>query len=223
MIECYFEVSPRRTFAGALEWPGWCRSGKSEEAALEALAAYGSRYKRAMGAAAKTLELPAGPSGLEVVERIVGNATTEFGAPGKAPSFDEEPIGPHEGQRLQRILTACWRAFDKAARAATGKELMKGPRGGGRELNAIVSHVTEAEKSYLTQLGTKFRKEDGEDIAAETSRLRKAIIQTLNARAGGEFSDPSRRGKVLWSPRYFVRRDAWHVLDHAWEIEDRAR
>jgi hypothetical protein len=26
---------------------------------------------------------------------------------------------------------------------------------------------------------------------------------------------------VLWSPRYFARRAAWHVLDHAWEIEDR--
>jgi hypothetical protein len=26
----------------------------------------------------------------------------------------------------------------------------------------------------------------------------------------------------LWSPRYFVRRSAWHALDHAWEIEDRS-
>jgi hypothetical protein len=23
------------------------------------------------------------------------------------------------------------------------------------------------------------------------------------------------------TPRYFVRRTAWHALDHAWEIEDR--
>lgn len=29
------------------------------------------------------------------------------------------------------------------------------------------------------------------------------------------------RGGKLWTPRYFVRRLAWHVLDHAWEIEDR--
>ena len=26
----------------------------------------------------------------------------------------------------------------------------------------------------------------------------------------------------LWSPRYLVRRSAWHALDHAWEIQDRA-
>ncbi|MEA2520619.1 MAG: hypothetical protein QOI81_265, partial [Actinomycetota bacterium] len=30
------------------------------------------------------------------------------------------------------------------------------------------------------------------------------------------------RGGAMWSPRYFVRRAAWHVFDHAWEIEDRS-
>ena len=24
-----------------------------------------------------------------------------------------------------------------------------------------------------------------------------------------------------WSPAYAIRRIAWHVLDHAWEIEDK--
>lgn len=24
-----------------------------------------------------------------------------------------------------------------------------------------------------------------------------------------------------WPVRYYVRRAAWHVLDHAWEIEDK--
>jgi hypothetical protein len=24
-----------------------------------------------------------------------------------------------------------------------------------------------------------------------------------------------------WTPRYAVRRFAWHVLDHVWEIEDK--
>jgi hypothetical protein len=30
------------------------------------------------------------------------------------------------------------------------------------------------------------------------------------------------RGGKRWSAPYFVRRAAWHVLDHAWEIEDRS-
>jgi hypothetical protein len=25
-----------------------------------------------------------------------------------------------------------------------------------------------------------------------------------------------------WPPRYAARRIAWHVLDHAWEIEDKS-
>ena len=25
-----------------------------------------------------------------------------------------------------------------------------------------------------------------------------------------------------WPVRYLIRRMAWHVLDHAWEIEDRS-
>ena len=38
---------------------------------------------------------------------------------------------------------------------------------------------------------------------------------------GKPLPDP-RTTKRPWSPRYAVRRAAWHVLDHAWEIEDRA-
>ena len=36
-----------------------------------------------------------------------------------------------------------------------------------------------------------------------------------------EWPGRSRSGGARWTPRYFVRRAAWHVLDHAWELEDR--
>ena len=41
-------------------------------------------------------------------------------------------------------------------------------------------------------------------------------------RARGE--DPPRIPKrgMLWPVPYAIRRSAWHALDHAWEIEDRA-
>jgi len=42
-IAVYVEVTPRRTFAGAVEWPGWCRSGKTVDDALQALAALDPR------------------------------------------------------------------------------------------------------------------------------------------------------------------------------------
>lgn len=37
----------------------------------------------------------------------------------------------------------------------------------------------------------------------------------------GEIPTKGPRGGTRWTARYFVRRVAWHILDHAWEIEDR--
>ena len=56
-----------------------------------------------------------------------------------------------------------------------------------------------------------------EDLA----RIRKAILDALQAAVKGELPERGPRGGILWPPRYFIRRVAWHVLDHAWEIEDR--
>ena len=38
------EVTPEQAVASALEWPGWCRAGRDEGAALEALTSYAGRY-----------------------------------------------------------------------------------------------------------------------------------------------------------------------------------
>ena len=38
------EVTPKQTVASALDWPGWCRAGRDEGAALEALRSYAERY-----------------------------------------------------------------------------------------------------------------------------------------------------------------------------------
>ncbi len=43
-IAVCLEVTPTQTFASALDWPGWCRAGRDESAALEALASYAERY-----------------------------------------------------------------------------------------------------------------------------------------------------------------------------------
>lgn len=222
-VEVYLEVGNKRVFAGAFEWPGWCRSGRDEDAALESLAAYGPRYKKAMGRKARGLQPPADASSLEVVERLKGDGSTDFGVPGKPPSSDDRPIEPAELKRLTGLLEACWAALDASAEAAAGAELLKGPRGGGRELDAIVRHVVEADGAYLYQLGGKVGAAREGEGGAEMSAVREAILQTLGARARGESLPQSpRRTSKLWSPRYAVRRSAWHALDHAWEIEDRA-
>ena len=42
-IDVYLELGKKRTFAGAIGWPGWCRIGRDEGSALQALADYGPR------------------------------------------------------------------------------------------------------------------------------------------------------------------------------------
>jgi hypothetical protein len=221
-LPVYLEVGKKRVFAAALDWPGWCRSGRHEDGALQALVQYGRRYSAAVGRAARGLGLPADPSGLEVTERLPGDATTDFGAPGAAPAGDDRPLRDPELDRLQALLKAAWRAFDRAVNAAEGAVLRKGPRGGGRDLEAIVSHVLEADRAYLSKLGGKLERSRVDGPAGEMARLRREILGTLSVRAHGEPLPPSRRTSPLWAPRYAVRRSAWHALDHAWEIEDRA-
>jgi hypothetical protein len=43
-IPVYLEAGAKKVFACSIDFPGWCRSGKDEEAALEALADYAPRY-----------------------------------------------------------------------------------------------------------------------------------------------------------------------------------
>ena len=212
-MDAYVEVGTKRVFAGALDWPGWCRSGRDEDSALEALLAYAPRYAAALKGSRLGFKVP---SDLHVVERLPGDASTDFGAPGAAPSADGEPMSDADLRRAQAILRACWRAFDTAADAATGTEFSRGPRGGGRDLDRIVEHVVGADGGYLRMIGAK--PEPEQDTGPEP--MRAAILNGLGT-AVRDGVPPSPRGGKRWTPRYFVRRSAWHVLDHSWEIEDR--
>jgi hypothetical protein len=83
-------------------------------------------------------------------------------------------------------------------------------------------HVLEAEEAYLALLGSRHPRMPGATAADRMAVVRASALEALAARArGGPIADPSQT-KRSWSPRYFVRRSAWHVLDHAWEIEDRS-
>lgn len=221
--EIYLEIGKSRTFAVALDWPGWARSGRDESAALQALFDYGPRYERVLASTGLGFRAPAEVSDFFVADRVEGNATTDFGAPAVELSSDSEPIDPDELQRWEQILTACWRAFDSAVAAAAGAALRKGPRGGGRDLEKIVRHVWDVDEAYLNSLGGKL---DGNVDAAsdpDFTHIRAAVINALQAAARGELPTRGPRGGARWTPRYFIRRIAWHELDHAWEIEDRSR
>jgi hypothetical protein len=220
-LDIYLEVGAKRTFAGAIDWPGWCRRGPDEDAAVAALEEAATRYGRAMRGTRLGFKPPAASS-LEVVERLKGDATTDFGAPGAAPSADKAPVTAADLRRFDTILRATWRTFDRAVESASGKSLRKGPRGGGRDLEGIIAHLIEADRGYLRALGWKQKWEHQADREKALSETRKAIPDGLTSSAAGEIPRKGPRGGTRWSPRYFVRRVAWHALDHAWEIEDRA-
>ena len=226
-LDVYLIVGKKRTYAGALEWPGWCRSGNErnggEESALKTLLDYGPRYAQAIRGSKLGFKAPMDLSAFNLVERVEGTSSTDFGVPDVAPSDDTNPVDETELKRFQVLLKACWQAFDDFVAAAEGKELRKGPRGGGRDVGGIVRHVLEADRAYLSQVGSKLESGDeAGDLDAELDRTRQAILSALTASAHGEIAPRGPRGGVRWSPRYFVRRVAWHVLDHTWEIEDRA-
>ena len=116
---------------------------------------------------------------------------------------------------------AAWKAFDAAAQRAQGRELRLGPRGGGRSLEKMVNHVLEAEEAYLTQLGSRRPRPPAHGMPARMKQVREAAVEALAARARGEQPPNPSAVRKPWGPRYFVRRSAWHALDHAWELEDR--
>ena len=219
-VNVVLEVVPKRSFAVAVEWPGWTRGGRSEDEALDALLRAGPRYAAVAAAAGIDLAPPADRSGLAVVARIPGTSTTEFGAPGVPLPGDDAPLDEAGLARQAAILQAAWTALDAAVERHAGAELAKGPRGGGRDLAKIVAHVEDADRAYLAQLGARTPKTA--TGTAPIADVHAAAIVALRARALGlPVPDPNRVTKP-WPPRYYVRRAAWHWLDHAWEIEDRA-
>lgn len=207
------ETGTKRVFASALDWPGWCRAARTEQLALDALAAYAERY--AVVAAAADVPFPKrAVADLAVVERLRGDATTDYGAPSAPAKFESEPMTRAEVDRMCTLVSATWTVFDRVVKAAPA-ELRKGPRGGGRDRDKIVDHVLGAECGYAPKLGLKLAQPELGDRAA-ISAHREALLAAFRAGADGR---PMReRG---WTSRYAARRIAWHAMDHAWEIEDR--
>jgi hypothetical protein len=208
-IKVYLEVGSKRTFASAAGWPGWCRSGKSEQAALDSLAAYAHRYAEV----AKLAEIPfpAKVTDFDVIERLPGNATTDYGAPGIPAKDESRQMTAAQARRMSALVEACWAYLDRTVAKAPAT-LRKGPRGGGRDRDEMFDHVLGAETEYAKRIGIRLKQPDGRDKPAVRA-FRKAMLEG--------FGDPNRDEK--WPVQYAARRTAWHALDHAWEIEDRSK
>jgi len=208
----YLELGDKKVFACSIDYPGWCRAGKDEHAALEALAAYADRYAEVAKEA--KVQFAAKAPELEVVERVKGKGATDFGIPHEVPKADAEPLTAREATRQAALVRAAWTVLDRVA-GTTPPELRKGPRGGGRDRDKILDHVLGAEAAYARKLGIKHPQPALGDTGA-IQALRDDILTALSGPSDG--SPPVPKG---WPPRYAARRIAWHVLDHAWEMQDR--
>ena len=198
----YLEIGTKKVFACALDWPGWARAAKTEEDALEALALYAGRYRPVAEEAGVRFPKSAGDN-LDVVERVKGDTTTDFGAPHVPAGADSTPLTKAQAERLAALVAATWTVFDRVVEASPA-ELRKGPRGGGRDRDKIVAHVVEAEAAYFRKVGVK----DGRDAFLVALRAARDPQPELSTKS--------------WPWRYGARRVAWHVLDHAWEMQDRS-
>ncbi|MFJ2032035.1 hypothetical protein [Streptosporangium sp. NPDC087985] len=208
MTDVYLEIGPKKVFACSVEWPGWCRIGKSEELALGALVDYAPRYRVITERAGLAFE----PGDPVIVERAPGGVTTDFGAIEAIPELDGRPVAAAEAERAVALLRAAWELFDGAV-AGSPEELRKGPRGGGRDRDKMAAHVAEAERAYARKIGVRHKPfRDPSGLVA----MRAEIAEVL--------ATPSDGGSVVsggWPVRYAARRIAWHVIDHLWEMEDR--
>ena len=194
----YLEEGKHWVFAAAIDWPGWCRRAKTPDLALAALDEYRDRYRVVVSTGFTS-------GRLEVVGTVPGDATTDFGAPSRVGPWDDVPWTAQRRSRQVEIFTRCWGYFDSAVKSAPS-ELTRGPRGGGRDRDDVARHVQEAERIYCPKIGVRAppRTPWGEQ--------RDAIASTL----------ASSKVSGAWPASYAVRRMAWHVLDHAWEIEDKS-
>ena len=204
----------RRVVAGAMDWPGLDRWGPSEDGALARLSSYLPRYadvaERAGMASAYGDQRE-----IEVVEHVPGSSSTDFWGIAHVPSeIEREVLSEADLERRLTLLQACWAYFDDVTkRIAT--DLLPGSRGGGRTREEIIRHVYANEPA---QFSRKVEVRTPKEIVLTADGLAAHRQEYLDAiRAYNAEGKPAR----TWPIQFLIRRTAHHVMDHAWELEDR--
>jgi len=207
----------KKVAAFAIDWPGWSRGAKTGPEAVELLEGYRQRYRPVARIGGLEAELDAaGP--LEIVEDHVGVGSTDYWGISFAPSsiFEMEPMPADELERKLTLLQAAWRYFDEVA-ARVSADLAKGPRGGGRDRDEIIRHALGWERADLIKRVGIVVDPIVPDLADGLRSHRAEYLAALRSyNAAGRVP----RGRN-WTVALLLRHTAFHVLDHAWEMEDK--
>ena len=205
----------KKAVAIAIDWPGWSRGAKTLDQAQEALELYRHRYRPIAVAAGMADEFDAaGP--LEIIEDKVGPGSTDFWGISFSPSsFEPEPMDDIEMERKIKLLKACWTFFDGVA-ARVSAEMLKGPRGGGLDRDQIIRHTIRNEsEDFAKRVGLRIP--EGAALTPKGLRThRETYVAAMRAYNAGEG-----KGMRSWNLPFLIRHSAYHMLDHAWEMEDK--
>ena len=207
------EFGKKKVVAVALDWPGWERNGPSEDDAMRALEGYRSRYASVAALAGLAAEF-AEAGELGIVERVQGSSTTDyFGISVRSATAERERMSDAECERRLAILQACWSYFDGVP-GRVSPELRKGPRGGGRDRDQIASHTRGSERELAKKVGLH---EEHDQVHTPDGLIahRDAYLDAIRRYAARGADARS------WTLQYLIRRSAYHMLDHAWEMEDK--
>lgn len=205
----------RRVVAGATDWPGLDRWGRNEDEALERLASYVPRYLPVAERAGLADAFRRSSGSLEVVERVPGSSSTDFWGIAHVPSELEREVLPADAlERRLTLLQACWAHFDETT-ARVSADLRPGPRGGGWTRDEIIRHVLLNEPE---QFSRKIEVRTPREVMLTADGVAAHREMYLDAFRG---YNAERRAARTWSIQFLIRRTAHHVMDHAWELEDR--
>lgn len=214
------ETGPKgkKFVAYAIDWPGLERKGKSPEEALEHMERYRTRYETIADRAGCGDAFRAESAG-EIDEVYEGTGSTDFwGISFAHGPNDQEPLTDKEIERHLALLKACWDEFDEIGHSVSA-ELQRGPRGGGRDRDEIVAHLVYAELDWLKKLD--IRPEFKEILPLEERKVHhQGVIDELRRRHLEKLPVKAKGGPE-WTVRFTIRHLAFHVMDHAWEMEDK--
>lgn len=214
-LQAMVELGPKGKIVVAIgrDWPGLERNGKTEDDALANIERYVERYKPVAERAGLMAEFEA-CTGVEVIERYTGSGSTDFWGISFVPcDSDREEMTSDELERQLSLLQACWAQFDHVA-SIVSPELKKGPRGGGRDRDKIVNHTLGTERGWAKGLGV---------MTPEGAMLTPDGLQQHRADYVAAIREYHAEGKMAGkSPlRFLIRHTAYHIMDHAWEMEDK--
>lgn len=209
----------KKHVAYAIDWPGLERNGKSTDAAVEHMNRYRERYAAVAKRAGLAAEYAAEPATSVVIEYEGVSSTDFWGISFAHSELDHEPIGTEELARQLDLLQACWAELDDIA-TRVSPDLKKGPRGGGRDRDHIVRHVLASEIDWVKRLDIR---PDVHDIVPQDARslFHQQIVDEIRDLHAQGHEKSRAKGGPYWTHRFLIRHLAYHVMDHAWEMEDK--